>query len=167
VRIWPYIVSAVPELLSFLYLISAMFDISPCCHKRLPREKYTITQICLSLSPVKPTGAGEGKYRLLRFSPPSSRGCPKTKPQNPQQISISIRIEAPCFCAIHSPLGPRIFTLFPAPPPLFDVCCLSSEGTPYPPQSSCSFSHSVRVCFVHGGNLTSSRCPAAVHPARS
>lgn len=85
-RIWPYIVSAVPELLSLLYLISAMFDISPCCHKRLPREKYTITQICLSLSPVKPTGAGEGKYRLLRFSPPSSRGCPKTKPQNPQQI---------------------------------------------------------------------------------
>jgi hypothetical protein len=86
---------------------------------------HTITQICLSLTPVKLiTGAGEGKYRLFKFSPPSSRGCPKTKPQNPQQI-YNIHTHRSSLSLRHPFASwPAHLTLFPAPPPLFDVCCL-------------------------------------------
>jgi len=69
-----------------------MFDISPCYHKRLPALNATMRDIHnhanLSFLYHLPNlqGLEKEKYRLLRFSPPSSRGCPKTKPQNPQQI---------------------------------------------------------------------------------
>lgn len=134
--------------------------------RMLPRGIHNHANLSFLYHP-KPKGVAGEKIVFSRSLHRRPAAVRKPNPRILNKSTISIRIEAPCFYAIHSPLGPRILTLFPAPPPLFDVCCLSSEGTPYQPQSSFSFSHSVHLCFVHGGNLTSSRCPATVRPARS